>query len=682
MPTRKLRLLPGVNLEQSPTFNQANWAASDGIRFYSGQAEKIGGWNRFSDTPVVGTCRKLFGWADLLGNTYVAAGTEQRLLLYSGGQQNDITPIRATTSGATFTTTLNSTSVKVTDTPSGQSPSVGDWALIATHVAIGGLVLFGLYQVATIIDANNYTITAASAATATAGPGGTVALYTTTMGSGVVKVTLTAHGLSNSSVYYAYLSTSVAGFTIFGLYTVSVIDANNFNITLGGSAGSSTTASENGGTAQIQYLLSSGLALSSAVQGYGAGNYGSGDYGQTPAGVTFGGTLRYWSLDHFGQNLVAAPRDLGIYYWAPSFWAGQSYLPPLIEAPAVVMPNSPTLNRLVLTMSQVQMVVSCGSSTGSTQFPTLIRWSDAGDFTAWTTTATNQAGSYTLPSGSTVTAALAIGLTLLIWTDVDLYTMTYVGLPFVFSFNRIATVGQALSVSSVITIGNTVLWPTLKQFFKFDGANAYPIECPVWDFFYNNLDGNLTDAVVGGINTFKNEAIWFFPFVGSNGGTMGYVKYNYVENVWDYGQVIQRTAWMDHFIGSSGPLAADMNGYIQTHEVAPDAAGAAITWYVKSGYFDLAEGEESVYVDQLIPDFVLSSSAATVALTLFLLDSPTQAATQLGPFNVNVGGSGPTAFVNVEARARQMAIQIGGSDLGSVVRLGALRYRYGPDGRP
>ncbi len=339
--------------------------------------------------------------------------------------------------------------------------------------------------------------------------------------------------------------------------------------------------------------------------------------------------------------------------------------------------TAPLYNRVVFVMPQVQIVVALGSETGGVQHPTLLRWSDSGDFTDWTTTATNQAGSYQLPTASTCVAGLASGLTALIWTDVDMYTMTYVGLPFVFNVNRLAVECEAMSFAATVVLGGSVIWPSLGQFFRFDGSSVYPIECPVHDFFYGNLDPDMTDAVIGSTNSYTNEAVWCFPVSGTNGGQYYYVKFNYVENAWDYGTVFQMTAMCDHQFTDNGPLSVDLGGLIQQIGTSPDANGAALHWFVRSGYFDLSEGEDYVYVNQIIPDFVVSSETAQINFHVLQQNYSGDTPTILGPFVI-----GPTTeWIDVEARGRQLAIQIGGTDVGSSVRLGAIRYRYAPDGR-
>jgi hypothetical protein len=432
MPLEKIKLRPGVTVELTPTLNEGGFSASQLIRFFAGQLQKLGGWVRLVGVPqLMGICRGLFGWADQVGTARVAIGTEQRLYVLTAGVLSDITPIVATTNTAPMlTTTADSRIVAITDTA--YSPAVGDWVNLVTQVAIGQVVVSGYVQVLTV-SGTTYKVSFASILTGgrggflpggvavADGPGGAVPTYTTTNGSATVVVTMVDHRLVVGAAYYVTVSTVVAGLTLFGFYSVAtVIDPVSFTITGPGLANANATVAENAGLMRLQYLLPTGLAINTALSGWGVGDWGAGDWGQSTMGVTSAliAHARTWSLDHFGQDLIASP-DLGkIYHW-----------PPPVVAPAVVLASAaPIINKVVLAIAQVQIIMACGSEVGGIYFPTLLRWCDQGDFTTWVATTTNQAGSFQLPTGSFVVASIAVGLGALVWTDVALWSVTYQGL--------------------------------------------------------------------------------------------------------------------------------------------------------------------------------------------------------------------------------------------------------------
>ncbi|HQT80283.1 MAG TPA: hypothetical protein PLD10_24860, partial [Rhodopila sp.] len=365
MPVRKLTLRPGVDVELTPTLNSAGMSTSQLIRFLSGLPQKYGGWQQMTSVLLTGICRGMHGWSDLNGTPYLALGTNEKLQLLSGGALYDITPVRYTSNNApSVSTTSGSTQVTIVDSANGAA--IGDWINIATHISVGGIVLFGGYQVVTTPGANDYTITAPTAATATITNGGAVASYATTLGTGVVTVTLANHGLSVGSSYTAGVSTTVGGLTISGLYVVaSVLTISTFTITASASAASTASASENGGNAQIAYLLPTGYATNVALSGYGAGDYGAGDYGIAGSG-TFTALLRQWSITHFGQDMIASPSGGSIYYWSP----------PNLSSAVVLSSTAPIYNNVVFSMEQAEILIAAGAESGGTLQPTLIRWCD------------------------------------------------------------------------------------------------------------------------------------------------------------------------------------------------------------------------------------------------------------------------------------------------------------------
>ena len=674
MSVRKIKLLPGVNLEQSPTLNQTQIASCNLIRFFGGLVQKLGGWLQYAAQTFVGTCRGLHGWADIQGNAYLALGTEQRLMVLEGGVIFDITPLAATDNPAvSFTTTATSASVKITD--ASRSPAAGDWIFLATQVSVGGIVLWGFYQIQTIISGTQYTVTAASAAPNNATNAGAVPYFTTSNGSAVVTVTLANHGLATGNTFTLSLSTTVNSLVITaGIYSVTYLTANTFQITVAsGTAGAgSPSAYMNSGNAQIQYLLPSGYAVNTAVTGYGIGDYGSGDYGLAGAGSAVA-MLRQWSLDHWGQYLIASPANGGIYYWNP----------PTIT-PATTVPNSPLYSTAVFVLPQAEIMMALGAETGGTQQPLLARWCDVADFTDWTASATNQAGSYSIPIGSALIGGLAVGLGALVWTDTDLWSVTYLGFPLVLGFNHISNADGLISQRAAAVIGNQVLWLAKQLFYAYTiGGGVQMLECSVWDFLWNNIDQSQLAQVFAAPNSAFGEIAWHFPLLTSSpyysaSTPMGYVKFNVGLKVWDYGcsAQYQRSAWVDR-TAVGGPSGADLSGLLQQHEVGFDANGSAMLWNFQTGYIDLSEGEDTMFCDLIIPDGVFQNApnlAANILGTDYPNVAPIAAVTQ-----TIVMGTTPEITFNMSAR--QLSFGLSGADLGTSFRLGAFRVRASFDGK-
>lgn len=660
MSLRRLALQPGIDTTKTKTLNSTGFSTSQLIRWLNKQPQKYSGWAHMNDEPFVGTCRGLFGWADYLGNPYLAVGTEQRVYLLIGGALYDITPIDATSNVAVdFSTTSGSAVVTIED--AANSPSVGDWINIVTPVSVGGIVLEGYYQVTGAVSGTEYEITAADLATSTVPNAGAVPLFNTAMASATILVTLANHGLTNADTFTVGVSTTVATIVISGDYAVSVLTANTFNITGATLAGSTTSGSENGGLVRIQYLLPSGYAVNTALTGYGIGDYGAGDYGLSSAAQLIA-PLRQWAFDQWGEDLVANYTGGSIYYWAPA--------DPTI--PLAIIATAPTMNNGIFVFSQAQILVALGSEVLGTQYPMLLRWSDVADFTEWTAAPANQAGSFQLSKGSRIVGARASGLGALVWTDTTLYSMFYSGTPGIFAINEAGGNCGLLAARAVASVSAGIFWAGTDSFYIYAGGGVQPIDCPVWDFFHGNLDQSQLGQVFTALDSTYHEVALYFPTAD---GTMAFVKWNFVDNLWDYGW-LERTAWIDHS-PMGAPIGTDTSGLIQQHDTGYDADGAAMSVSIGTGDLDQADGEQYWFMDRVIPDFYWLAGTPTVSLTIYGQDYPEEDEVAYGPFLFMPG----VEFVNPGIRARQFRFVFSSNDLGSLWRIGAIRLDVRPDGK-
>lgn len=662
-------LRPGTDTQRTPLLNEAAWSATDLIRFdtATGLIEKLGGWQHVNEQTFDGVARAILAWADLAGSLYIAVGTNTNLQVLLGSTMHDITPIRATAnvSGA-FSTTNGSNVVSIQDVAHGAEE--GDTVIILTYVAVGGIVLQGEYEITSIIDADNYEIEAASNATATVSGGGDTSVFDTTFGSNDVEVTLPNHGFIAGDVYIVHVSTAVGGFNIFGEYLVqSVLDADTFVITLSGGATSTATASENSGDARLQYLLSPGLASSLAGGGYGEGGWGLGPYGEgSPTGLTI--PLRQWSLDAWGQILLASPTGLGIFQWDPS--SG------IIDNPATQITAAPDYNTgFFIAMPQRQVVAyGCEDPGTGQQDPLLVRYCDIDDFDVWTATSTNQAGSFRIPRGSRIVGGMQGPQFGLLWTDLALWAQQYVGPPFVYGWNEIGTGCGLISKRACGTLGSIVYWMSLQGFFIYNGQGVEALPCPIWDIIFKNLNSFQSDKIHCAPNSSFNEVAWHFPSASGSGEDDMYVKYNSVTRTWDYGNMV-RTAWTDQSVYGP-PMGTDTDGYIQQHETSVDADGEPMESSATTGWFKLSGGEDFIFVERIIPDFKLSSGA-TINVSIEVSDYPWNTPEIFGPYAVDSS----TEYVIIRARGRLARIQISSDDLGSSWRFGSPLFSIEQSGR-
>ena len=734
MPHNTIKLAPGVETNTTPALNEAAYSASAFIRFLPerngyGLAQKLGGWVAYYASSIGSKIRALKGWADLNATNHLGIGAESSLDVLTGNNLINITPQTSITNTApVFATTAGSNVVTVTD--SNITASVLDYVTYVTPVTVGGLVLNGPYKIQSAAG-TQYSIYAASNASLTAntstntvggsfvvgntyeivtvgstdftligaaantvdviftatgvGSGsGTARLvaeyaFSTTSGSSIVTTYFDNHGLAAGDSFYVGVSTTVGGIPLFGLYTVqSVITTSSFTFAAANSAtstvGPTTATVINGGLIQSTFYVAIGpqpIGTGFGVGGYGVGGFGVGTTQPNVPGTAI--TATDWTLDNFGQDLIACPAGGAIYYWNPS---GQ------LQNAQIVGGNGPLVNSGIFVAMPERQVIAYGSSFTLSPDPMLVRWSDIEDFTQWIATPTNQAGSYRIPTGSKIVAGTQGPQQGLLWTDLDLWAMQYIGPPFVYGFNKIGSNCGAVSRHCVGQMNGAVYWMSQKQFFMSMGSGPQAIPCPVWDVIFQNINTSYLYKVACGINSQFNEVTWYYPSASSTEND-SYVKYNTVLQQWDYG-TLGRTAWIDQSVLGS-PIGAGSDNYLYQHEVGNDAANGTQTTAMLSsfqtGYFQLNEADNLIFIDQIWPDMKWGTYSgnpnATVQITFYVTNYPGDTPVAYGPYTMTQA----TEYISVRIRARLMAFNISSSDVGTFWRLGAIRYRYQIDGR-
>lgn len=671
MPFGAVALRPGINAEFTPTLNEAGISSGDLIRFRDGQVEKLGGWDQFYQFSIGSTVRALHAWEDLNSDTHLGVGALSSLSVITDGVSATITPQTTTTNEAVdFSTTSGNNVVEIVD-PS-ITPNTQNTVFIQTQVSVGGLILFGLYPIATVTGAHSYTILADADATDTIANGGAVAVYDTTNGSSTVTVTLEDHGFSTGDTYYALVSSTGGGVTIFGQYPVTVLTADTFSIIAENAA--TLTTSFNGNNGDVRFLYYITIGPQSASSGYGLGGYGLGGYGlgvAPPTGYGTPITATDWTLDNWGQILVACPEGGAIYTWTP----GAGY------QTASIIEEAPNVNTGIFIAMPQRMIVAYGSSeVDGVHDPLLVRWCAASDFSQWIASGTNQAGRVRIPTGSRIVGALQAPQQGLIWTDIDMWSMQYVQPPLVFGFTKIMTGCGLVGKHAANILGGIVYWMSQKQFFVKGSAGPQPLPCTVWDVVFQDIDRDNLDKVACAVNSEFNEVTWYYPSAsGGTGEIDRYVKFNPVEKAWDTGTVA-RTAWIDQSVLGS-PIGSGTDNIIYQHEMGYNADGVAMAPYFETGYFVLADGEDFVFLDMLLPDMKWGTfegaQTASVQITITMVDWPNGPERSYGPFNMNAAQE----FINTRCRGRQAKIKIQSSDAGSFWRLGRIRYRFARDGR-
>ena len=652
MPLQALKFKPGVSRDNTSLSNEGGWYECDKIRFRSGYPEKIGGWSldkgqvdEGSSTPPAGAfwgvCRSLLNWVSLKGRNYLSVGTNLKLYVQNSadGPVSDITPIRTTRTVASnaFSTIDASTTVVVNDIAHGAQQN--DFVTISgVSGSVNGIPAADLNQEfqITYIDSNSYSITVATPATST------------------------------------------------------------------GTTGACT----------LTYQIRTGGATYTTASGWGAGGWGGATTGFTSTGwgesaaTGVGVDLRIWSQINYGEYLIANPRGGAIYMWVPASTPNSLYRAQVLsstntntqEGTAYWTTDSscPSACNIVHVSDSSRFVIAFGCNDyGSADInPLLVRWSDQENYAVWAPAITNQAGSFTLSAGSEIVAIKPQRQEILVFTDAALYSMQYLGPPYVWGFQQMGTNISIASQNAIATASNVTFWMGVDKFYMYDGR-VQTLPCTLRQHVFNNINIEQSSQTIAGTNEGFNE-IWWFYCSASSLEIDSYVVYNYAEQTWYYGSM-QRTAWLDSPLRHY-PIASGYNGQTFYHENGVDDGStnppSAIESYIQSSDFDIGDGHNYGFVWRLIPDVNFDGStgpAPQVVFTARPRQNPGSAyGASASPTVTSVNNYSSqreyvvqqfTEIVYVRIRGRQMAFRVSSSDVGTAWQLGAPRIDIRPDGR-
>lgn len=676
-----IKLIPGLDTQRTVTLNEYGVSSCNLIRWMQTQSEflvqKLGGWQKFYPFSVGSSIKALHAWQDLNDFKHLAVGATQSLTVITDGSGSTITP-ETTESDFTpdFTTTSGDAEVTVIDTAS--NLSVYDTINFRTPVSVGGLIIYGTYPVNSSIGANSYTILANALATSSDMNTGAVPEFTATSGSSFVDVALDDHGYSAGDTIDFQISTTIGttGVTVFGSYVIySVTDADNFVINVSNVATATDSADMNGGDVNAIYYIAGGPPITGS--GYGVGGYGSGGYGTGSSSSATTGTpitATDWTLDNWGEILLANPDSGPIYQWRPNTGFRN----------AQVISQAPLQNTGIFISMPQQILVAYGSSNiEGLHDPLLIRWSDVANFTIWNAAIGNQAGSFRLSSGSKAISGIRGPSQNLIWTDIGVWAMTYIGYPGVFGFLELAQGCGIVGKHARGVLGGNVYWMGKTQIFTLSSSGAIPLPCSVWDVVFQNLDPDNAYKTMCAVNSMFNEVTFYYASIsGGTGEIDSYVKMNLTNRsqpLWDYG-TLQRTAWIDVSVLGE-PIGADASGFIYQHETSENADGAALNYFWQSGAFMLSEGNDFIFLDWMLPDFKYGTYSgaqnSTAQITVSAQNYPAQALRTKGPYNA----TSSTTYIPTRLRGRQFYMRVEGGDLDSFIRQGNFRVRTSQDGQ-
>tara|TARA_B100001093_G_scaffold115474_1_gene107856 strand:+ start:1401 stop:3305 length:1905 start_codon:yes stop_codon:yes gene_type:complete len=590
MPLQLMQIKPGIVKDITPYSAGKNgpyWIDGNLIRFKNGYAEKIGGWLKqaytrvdasgtitSTETTFVGIARTMVAWRAITdGEDRIAIGTHNHLYILENNALYDITPLRKTTENLTnpLATTDGSTTVVVTDNSHGATN--GDFVVINSATATGGVTAATLnqsegYQI-TYIDANSYSITVSAAATSTVSAGG------------------------GTTIDIKYLIGVAAG-----------LGQQSGDPALGWGAGS--WGGSTWGTPRS--VSESDVKLSNSQ----------------------------WSLALWGEDLVATVRGGAIYYYDTSSSPNRAVLVSGLSG-ATSVPTTTGVSIISFPDRHLLSLGADPISSSGNIDPMLVRWSTQEDFTVWQPTVTNTAGDQRLEIGTKIVGAVSAKDETIIATDEALYGMTFIGPPFVFSFRLLATNCGAGGKNVLLAVDNRVYWMGKSNFFIYDGTVKdlpCPVQHFVFDRMQTDY---IDKTVVGHNKSFNEVIWFYVSTSNSAGTENpepdSYVSFNYQDLAWSIG-TLNRTVWSDAFGARNVPFAFDETGILYDHETGTSDNGSAMNSFVESSAMEISQGGDNLFmVDKIIPDLTATDDTS-LSLTLKTRKYPNSPDITKGAFTV------------------------------------------------
>jgi len=513
------------------------------------------------------------------------------------------------------------------------------------------------------------------------GPTALVNPFTTNATTSVL-VTDSGHGcIEGSFVTFDSFST-IDGLDMNNEFEVTdVVNTSAYVVTHTSTASGSTAGG--GGSGNANYQINPGPEFSVTAFGWGTDTWNVDTWGTPRSSSNVTLAARQWSLDNFGEDLIATVLNGGTFQWDTSVG---------LSTRASAIANAPTASRLSLVSTPDRHLVIMGTENtigdNTSQDDLLIRFSDQENITTYQPTAENTAGSLRIADGSRIMAAERSRGQILVWTDTSLHSMQFIGPPFTFGLRQLGQNCGIIGSHAGIDLNGVSYWMSQDSFYLFDGT-VKKLPCTVEQFVFNNINQTAAENAFAGHNGEFNEVLWFYPREGSD-QINAIVAYNYLEQTWWTG-TLARTSWIDREVYDN-PIGTEYdatatannetilgltNGATQAylHETGNDADGQAMTAFVKSGSVEIGEGNDILFVQKLIPDIQNQSGVLNMDLEFKYYPNNSNSIIKTTTFTDS------TDFVSLRGRGREFTVNVVSNTTGTAWRLGTQRFDVQPDGR-
>ncbi len=616
----KLNFTPGIRRESTQYAEEGSWYDTDRVSFRAGRPQNVGGYEVKVSATFDGAARDLITWADNDQIKRAMFGTPQKLYEHDGDTITDITPVSSSvTLQNAFTVALSATKVTVSATAHGRST--------------GDLVFF----------------------TSVSGPSGGV-----TIGGNIILGT--------------------------NIFAVSVVSDNVFAFDVDTTA---SAAQNSASQATIHYILFRGVSGAATGFGYGAAGWlagtstaGARAYSEPASAdsTNFQSEITQWSLDNWGEDVLANRRKGSIY-----FWDADASTTPIRAAKVSGATNStPTTVDAVIVSPNDRHAIALGSnqfgttaSPSGTYDPMTVRWANQEDYTNWVPSVSSTSGEVQLTDGTRIVGGARSRNAINVWTDNSLWLQTFVGPPFTFKFAQMGTNCGLIAPHAAVDYDGRTVWMGFDNFYVFDGQ-VRTLDCTVRRYIFDRLDLDNKDKIFAGINSEFKEVIWLYPSTDGSGECDSYVVWSPDENYWTYGSTLFTTFNDKTIFGNTITTGVSVGGN-NIYNNEPDglftANGEAITSFIESADFDIEDGTQLMFLDRLIPDMTLNDGSIKFSITTKQFPDSTQE-TEKGPFSITKS----TSKIDLRARGRQGRVRVSCNSANTSWRWGSVRLSMQQDG--
>lgn len=581
---------PGVVLTEAGKVIAGRYSNSDRVRSINRRPQKIGGWVQQDSAATSGTPRASHAWRDNAANQYFGVGTYRKLYVYDPTwTQNDVTPYRAsgTLGGNPFTTTSGSAAVTVSLTAHGAG--AGDTVVLSGAAAFNNVTMNGTFIVQTVVDANDFTITASTSANAS-GSGG-------------------------------------------------------------------------GGAVAYKLEIAVGVEIGTFGYGWGVGFYGLGGYGSSRTQSTIFIEPRVFSLDHFGQLLIASYNGGSIYQFDPT--QAQPWPRAVPIASDAMLPAD--CRYAFVTPERFVFALRAGMN---------VSWNSQGDLTTWTPSASNTANTRTLTVGTKLVAGRALApYQSIVWSDAAAYLFQYTGSQFVYDSGLLARDCGLISPNAAVSINGVAYWMGSKTFWMYDGSvRQMPNVEDIRKWLYDQLDPSFAYQANAVYNPVHNDILWSFTPSGRQNPAVA-VLYGIDDQAW-WPQSFARASGSHFDQGDTRPLMAGTDGHVYLHEQGYDANGAAMPYSLTLAAYALEGGGDLAQI--LGFEWDAFQVAGTPQLTINTYDRLGDPTTEDSDTESVPAG---TTLIDFFASGRYLGFVLTDNELGCYFRMGVPAALLSPRGK-